>query len=121
MFVEELVYVAIGAGRAGMGILYSHAVLHHPFVDCFRWVCHVDFSSEVCFAENVWKRRGVVHVETVPRDNVSASFLLLLLLRYKQTPWQAEGQKEKDVDAESSQVAYDGYVRCYASISSAVS
>ena len=81
MFVEELVHVAVGArGGGGVGVLHAHGVLHHPFVDGFCGVGHVNFAGEVGFAEDVGQGGGVVHVEAVGRDRVLAWLCVLLVV-----------------------------------------
>ena len=65
LLIEELVNVAVYARGAGVSILDPDGVLHHPFVDCFCGVSHVDFAGEVGFAEDVGEGGGVIHVEAI--------------------------------------------------------
>ena len=48
--------------------MYSHRVLHQPFVDGFCGMGHVDTACEVRFGEDIGEGGSVVHVETVEGD-----------------------------------------------------
>ena len=53
--------------RLGSNVLYSHAVLYQPLVNCFCRMRHENSSSEIGLSKNVGQSRGMVKMEAKAR------------------------------------------------------
>ena len=55
--------------RSCLNVLYSHAVLYQPLVDCFCRMSHEDSSSEIGLSKNIGQSRGMVKMEAKGRGS----------------------------------------------------